>query len=720
MPTTQPYLNTLNTQQTEATTTTEGPLLVLAGAGTGKTKVLTTRIAHLLLTEKAFPGQILAVTFTNKAAQEMKERITHLVGPPAEGLWIGTFHSIGARILRKHAERLNFTPDFTIIDTDDQIRLIKQLMAEHQIDVKTTPPKLVLSIVQGYKDKGMTPEQIQKFNNDTTYTNLYKDYQTKLLQYNACDFGDLLLHNLTLFTQHPEILTQYHHRFNYILVDEYQDTNVAQYLWLRLLAQARKNICCVGDDDQSIYGWRGAEVGNILKFEKDFPNATIIRLEQNYRSTSPILACASAVIAHNTERHGKTLWTEQNGGEKIKIKGYYNNIEEANETIDEISTLQYKGIEPEQIAILVRTGAQTRNFEEAFLTSGIPYQVIGALKFYERKEIRDVIAYIKLLLNQHNDLAFERIINTPKRGIGNTTLEQLRRTGSEHNLSLVDAAKKLIKEKGLRPQAAKALEQFIKELNSWSKERETSHHVTVIETVLEESGYLAMWENENTEEANTRLENIRELIRALNDFDTLSAFLEHVSLVTDIDQNNNQNVVSIMTLHAAKGLEFDIVFLPGWEEGLFPNQRALDENGHKALEEERRLAYVGITRAKKQLYVSFASTRRIFNKYQQSIPSRFISELPDEYTELHDNSNYSYQPSYSSSYSTQRHHIENNHDMNQDIYDNNQQGGFQKGQRIFHQKFGYGLIQNIQGEHIDIAFEKAGTKKVISRYIESV
>ena len=715
-------LDSLNPEQRRAVEATAGPVLVLAGAGTGKTRVLTTRIAHILMNRLAFPGEILAVTFTNKAAREMSERVAHLTGAN-QSLWMGTFHSIGVRIIRRHAEKLGLTSSFTILDEDDQLRLIKAILLEQGIDGKTLPPKLFLSVIQSWKDQGLTPAK------DTSDKDLgalaghglavYKLYQARLRQVNACDFGDLILHMLTLFTEHPNVLEEYARRFKYILVDEYQDTNISQYLWLRLLASFHKNICCVGDDDQSIYSWRGAEVGNILRFEKDYPDAVVVRLECNYRSTPHILAAASAVIANNRSRLGKTLWTPAKDGEKIRLKSLWDEGEEARFVGEEVEQLQRDKVPLSQMAILVRAGFQTRAFEERFLTLGVPYRVIGGLRFYERAEIRDAVAYLRVISSPQDDLAFERIINTPKRGIGQATLQQLHSTARSLNGSLYQATQHLLASGELKGKLGSALSKFIESCERWRAQLGTLTIAEVTELMLEESGYRAMWQQEKTPEAAGRLENLKELTRALGEFESLSAFLEHVSLVTEAANADTQlDMVSLMTLHAAKGLEFDVVFLPGWEEGLFPHQRALDEGGLKSLEEERRLAYVGMTRARKKLYLSHAANRRIYNQWQSSIPSRFLGEIPTEHIEKIGGGMVNQMASWKqevasilSSPSPLR---------GEGGGEGASDGKFIKNQRIFHQKFGYGRIISVSGNHIEINFEKAGHKKVLADFIEAV
>lgn len=731
-----PYLQGLNTEQREAVEQTEGPLLVLAGAGTGKTRVLTTRIAHILNSGFAWPSQILAVTFTNKAAREMSERIEQMIPERSHGLWLGTFHSIGAKILRRHAEAVGLKSDFTILDTDDQIRLLKQILNEFNIDEKRNPAKQIAGIISSWKDKSLTPEKITakdigEFAGGRS-KDIYTEYQRRLRSLNACDFGDLLLHNITIFQKYPDILAEYQRRFRYILVDEYQDTNIGQYLWLRLLAQGTQNICCVGDDDQSIYGWRGAEVGNILRFEKDFEGAKVIRLECNYRSTSAILAAASGLIAKNSERLGKTLWTEEKGGDPIKLLALWDDREEAGYIADEIESLQQlKRHKLSDMAILVRAGFQTRAFEECFINRGIAYKVIGGLRFYERMEIRDAIAYFRIVSQPSDDLALERIINTPKRGIGAATLQAIREHAKAKNISGLEAIREMLDEGGFATKAKVALGQLSEQLLRWRKLFDTAPVAEAAETILTESGYIGMWQAERTPEAQGRVENLKELIHALEEFESFAAFLEHVSLVTDVDDLNNDQMVSIMTLHAAKGLEFDTVFLPGWEEGLFPHQKSLDEKGNNALEEERRLAYVGITRARKRAYISFAANRRVYNQYQSSIPSRFVDELPSDSVEavrINNGFNFGRGRSLEArvsraasdsipSFSSKKKPVAPGSSGSSAAVSD---AGFKQGQRIFHQKFGYGSIKGISGDKLQIRFEKAGEKTVIDRYVEAV
>ena len=713
------YLQNLNPEQYQASTEIEGPMLVLAGAGTGKTRVLTTRIAHILMTGRAYPSQILSVTFTNKAAREMRERVERMVGPDATGLWLGTFHSIGIRILRRHAELAGLKPSFIVLDADDQVRLIKTLMQELGIDDKRFAPKMISAVIQRHKDKAEKPEHAD----DPMIRKIYEAYQRRMQTLNVVDFGDLLLHCITLFTTHPEILAEYQRRFRYILVDEYQDTNVAQYLWLRLLAQGHRNICCVGDDDQSIYGWRGAEIGNILKFEKDFPGAKVVRLERNYRSTSPILKTASHLISNNKGRLGKTLWTDAEGGPKVKILSVWDEKHEARAVADEIEAIdQLRKHALSDIAVLVRAGHLTRAFEETFMQMGIAYRVIGGLRFYERMEIRDTIAYLRLIQSPSDDLALERIINTPKRGIGDSTVAAIRSVAVEQNNSLFGAIEQMLLSGGFKGKIATTLKNFAEQRHRWAELVKTLPLRDAAERVLEESGYLSMWKNEKTPEAQGRVENLKELLNAFEEFDSLEQFLEHVSLVMDADQTDEVQKVNVMTLHAAKGLEFETVFLPGWEEGIFPSQRTLEEKAAEGLEEERRLAYVGITRSKRNLTISFAANRRVFNQWQTSLPSRFIDELPEEQVEVV-NASGIYKPSRAS-------FEEDRAYPRQPMYDRRQQmatampaastEGYSAGDRVFHQKFGYGKVLEAQGTHLKIAFDKAGVKLLVESFVKRV
>ncbi|MCH7887969.1 MAG: UvrD-helicase domain-containing protein, partial [Proteobacteria bacterium] len=634
------YLARLNEAQREAVAATEGPVLVLAGAGTGKTRVLTTRIAHILVTGRAWPGQVLAVTFTNKAAREMISRVEALIGRGVEGLWLGTFHAIGARILRRHAELVGLKSNYSIIDTDDQLRLVKQVLSAHDIDEKRWPARSLLAIIQRWKDRGLGPDtadpsQGREFAGGRAVA-LYRAYQERLAALNAADFGDLILHCLTLFTAHREVLEGWQRRFRYILVDEYQDANVAQYLWLRLLAQAHKNLCCVGDDDQSIYGWRGAEVGNILRFEHDFAGARVIRLERNYRSTKPLLGAASGLISHNAGRLGKTLWTDEAGGDKVSVRGVWDDTEEARVVGEEIEALGSRGHRLSEIAVLVRAGFQTRAFEERFLAIDLPYRVIGGLRFYERQEIRDAVAYLRVLAQRDDDLAFERIVNLPRRGLGEATLRLVHTLARVSECSLYRAAEMLVGTDELRAKPRATLAGLLEKFSAWRLLAEAAPHWDVLETMLDESGYRDMWKKDKTPQAPGRLENLEELTGALEEFESLGDFLEHVSLVMEREDSQGEEMVNLMTLHGAKGLEFDSVFLPGWEEGLFPHQLALDESGADGLEEERRLAYVGLTRARMRVHILSAANRQIHNQWVSALPSRFIDELPAEHCEALD------------------------------------------------------------------------------------
>ena len=731
------YLDGLNEEQRKAVTHGDGPLLVLAGAGTGKTRVLTTRIAHLLLTGRSRTSQILAVTFTNKAAREMLDRVASVIGGAADGMWLGTFHAIGVRVLRRHAELIGLKSNFTILDTDDQVRLIKQLLQAEGIDDKKWPPRVLSGVIQRWKDRALTPDKVAneeagEFANGKA-GEIYRQYQARLAEVNAVDFGDLVMHCVSLWQKHPDVLATYHRRFRHILVDEYQDTNVAQYLWLRLLAQGTPDVCCVGDDDQSIYGWRGAEVGNILRFEKDFPGATIVRLERNYRSTPHILAAASHLISHNEGRLGKTLWTELKQGERISLRGVWDGDEEARTIGEEIEALQRDKHALSQIAILVRAGFQTREFEERFITLGLPYRVIGGPRFYERQEIRDVMAYCRVTVQHDDDLAFERIYNTPRRGLGESALRTLRMIQRSQKISLFEATRRALETDELKARPRKALGDLIKNFERWRAMLDGMSHVEVVESIIEESGYTDMLRLDRSPEAEGRLENLKELTNALQEFDSLPAFLEHVALIADNAEKAGADMVSVMTLHAAKGLEFDTVFLPGWEEGLFPNQRALDDKGLSGLEEERRLAYVGLTRARKRAYVSFAANRRIFNQWQAAIPSRFLRELPTGH--LAESSDAGLYATYSAGHHGGMRDQASGFEYESlgvsgkrtrwrdETFDDRRAVEGDKpdlsiGQRIFHQKFGYGRIVAVDGNKLDIEFEKAGPKKVLDSFIE--
>jgi len=730
VPVSQPsdYLARLNPEQREAVENIDGPLLVLAGAGTGKTRVLTTRFAHILLSGRAAPGQVLSVTFTNKAAREMRERVGAILGRPVEGLWLGTFHALCARMLRRHAEQVGLTSGFSILDSDDQLRLLKQVMEAARLDTKRWPPQALMGQIQRFKDRGQTPDRLTPADSaefaNGELGSLYAGYQTRLRELNACDFGDLLLHMTEIFRNDHAILAQYHRMFRYVLVDEYQDTNVVQYLWLRLLAQQSKNICCVGDDDQSIYSWRGAEVENILRFEKDFPGAHIVRLEKNYRSTAPILAAASGLIAHNEGRLGKTLRPGRNdsSGEPVQLVGLWDSDEEARMVGDRVEQLRGDNHALTEMAVLVRAGHQTRAFEERLITLGIPYRVVGGLRFYERAEIRDAVAYARALVQPADDLAFERIVNVPKRGVGDAALRTIHEAARAQTMPLAAAAEGLARAGGLKGRVRDAMLELFAGLARWRDMLPRDGHVVTMATVLDESGYTGMWKADKSPEAPGRLDNLKEFVRALADFESLPGFLEHVSLVMENEEQAGQDRVNLMTLHAAKGLEFDTVFLPGWEEGLFPNQRALDENGNKGLEEERRLAYVGLTRARRRAIVSHAAHRRIFANWQSSIPSRFIEEIPEDHvtrsgsaalqreTRINAPSVFAHGP------------IMARREREMAPWEQPARAAradaVAVGQRVFHQKFGYGIVTAVDDDRLDIEFEKAGQKRVLDRFVD--
>ena len=782
------YLSALNPEQREAVETLDGPVLVLAGAGTGKTRVLTSRIAHILSMGRARPQEILSVTFTNKAAREMKLRLGQMLGQAVEGMpWLGTFHSIGGRILRYHAELVQLKSNFTVLDTDDQIRLLKQLLQAENIDDKRWPARMLAGLIDGWKNRGLAPSQVPSgeaavFGNGKG-GKLYAAYQERLKILNAADFGDLLLENIRLFREHPDVLRQYQTRFKFILVDEYQDTNVAQYLWLRLLAQAPsspaaiadsaaapsptltppKNICCVGDDDQSIYGWRGAEVDNILRFDHDFPGAKVIRLERNYRSTGHILAAASHLIAHNEGRLGKTLRTEDVDGEKVTVTGSWDSEEEARGIGEEIEQLQRAGNKLNEIAILVRASFQMREFEDRFVTLGMPYRVIGGPRFYERAEVRDALAYLRVINSPADDLAFERIVNLPKRGLGDASIQLLHDIGRKRRIPLTEAARAVIDTDELKPKARSSLREVVTNFDRWRAQRDVVPHTELAEIVLDESGYTEMWQKDRSADAAGRLENLKELVRSMQDFENLHGFLEHISLVMDREGGADEDAVSLMTLHSAKGLEFDNVFLPGWEEGLFPHQRALDEQGRAGLEEERRLAHVGITRARKRAKLFFATNRRIHGSWSTTIPSRFLDELPAANVEITESkggagwggaggygaSRFDNVESFGSSYSTpgwqraQANRARNGgkggggFEESASRFDSSPRGNtksmviegeliakstgtasdFSVGDRLFHQKFGYGHVVKVDGNKLTIAFEKAGEKKVVDSFV---
>ncbi|MFO1189154.1 MAG: UvrD-helicase domain-containing protein [Alphaproteobacteria bacterium] len=731
-----PYLATLNQAQRLAVETVEGPLLVLAGAGTGKTRVLTTRFAHILASGRAWPWEVLAVTFTNKAAAEMRERIARLLGRPAEGLWLGTFHALCARMLRRHAELVGLGTQFTILDTDDQLRLLKQVIEAANIDATRWPARGLLAIIQRWKDRGLTPDAVRHEPGtdfaDGRALDLYRTYQERLRTLNAVDFGDLLMLCLRLLTEHPDVASEYQRQFRYILVDEYQDTNVAQYLWLRLLAQGHHNICCVGDDDQSIYGWRGAEVGNILRFEKDFPAAQVVRLEQNYRSTGHILAAASGLIAHNRGRLGKTLWTDGEFGDKVRLRAVWDGEEEARAVCEEIEVGHRRGHAYGGYAILVRTGFQTREFEDRLMTVGIPYRVVGGLRFYERQEIRDALAYLRVIVQPDDDLAFERIVNVPKRGLGAATMQTLHALGRAQSISLVAAARRLCETDELRPKVRSELSRLIGSFDRWRGALGSMPHVALVEMVLDRSGYTAMWQADRSIEAQGRLDNLKEFVAAVAEFETLPGFLEHVALVTEAVERDGGDAVTVMTLHAAKGLEFDTVFLPGWEDELFPHVRALEENGNAGLEEERRLAYVGLTRARKRAHVLYAANRRIYNQWRNCLPSRFIEELPGEHVEI-ESAPGLYQGQGGQAFSGRaRGPSQASWQMVRAASPAERAkpreitlkpepapaARFARNDRVFHQKFGYGRVMAVDGNKLEISFEKAGVKKVIDSFVE--
>ena len=744
-----PYLRALNPPQRDAVLTTDGPVLVLAGAGTGKTAALTARLGHLVYTRRAWPSELLAVTFTNKAAREMKERVGRLVGEQVEGMpWLGTFHSVAARMLRRHAELVGLQSNFTILDTDDQLRLLKQLIAAADLDEKRWPARLLAGLIDRWKNRGWTPAQVDAGESESYAAGrgaeLYARYQERLKALNACDFGDLLLHMLVILQTHRDVLEHYQQRFKYILVDEYQDTNQSQYLWLRLLAQERKNICCVGDDDQSIYSWRGAEVANILRFEKDFPGAKIIRLEQNYRSTPEILAAASGLIAHNGGRLGKTLWTEHQGGEKVRFVGVWDGPEEARRIGEEIESHQHRGGRADDCAILVRAQFQTREFEDRFIAIGLPYRIVGGFRFYERAEIRDALAYLRIIAQPADDLAFERIVNTPKRGLGDKAVAKIHSLARASNLPLLGAAAQILDSDELTPQARRALGNLVGDIARWRMRLTELPHPELARLILDESGYTAMLQADRSAESAGRLENLAELTRAMEDYENLGSFLEHVSLVMENDETQETAKVTIMTIHAAKGLEFDTVFLAGWEEGVFPSQRALDEGGQASLEEERRLAYVAITRARRKCFIFHAANRRIYGQWTSSIPSRFVAELPPAHIEQ--------EQTMSGGESLWRANWSERADPFADVargtgrgpgWQRAVTGGFERtpprvvearasaislgnpgrgdialGQRVFHSKFGYGSVAEIEGNKLEIDFEHAGRKRVLDSFVQ--
>ncbi len=740
-----PYLDGLNPAQREAVEAMDGPVLMLAGAGTGKTRALTTRIVHLLNTGRARPNEILAMTFTNKAAREMKDRVGQLLGATVEGMpWLGTFHAICVKLLRRHAELMGLKSNFTILDTDDQIRLLKQLLSAANIDDKKWPARMLAGIIDGWKNRAWAPENVPSSEAglfDNRGTEFYAAYQARLKTLNAVDFGDLLLHVVTIFQRHEDVLAQYQRWFKYILVDEYQDTNVAQYLWLRLLAAGHKNICCVGDDDQSIYGWRGAEVGNILRFEADFPGATVVKLEQNYRSTEHILAAASKIIMGNEGRLGKTLWTDKSGGEKLRLIGHWDGEEEARWIGDELEAMQRgtRGNGPvslDDMAILVRASHQMRAFEDRFLTIGLPYRVIGGPRFYERMEIRDALAYFRVTISPEDDLAYERIINTPRRGVGAVALQKIQLAARHDGVPLLVATRMMLEAGEIKGKAKTALTELTMGFARWAEKLHdpTVSHIEIAEMILEESGYTRMWLKDKTPEAPGRLENLKELVKALEQFENLQGFLEHIALIMDNSSEEDEEKVTLMTLHGAKGLEYPAVFLPGWEDGLFPSQRSMDESGLKGLEEERRLAYVGITRAEELCTISFAANRRVYGQWQAQLPSRFVDELPEDHVEvltppgLYGGGYGAATPTVAMEDNAQRADAYNSPGWRRmqarkaakpapQVIDMKASASFTQGERVFHQKFGYGYILGIEGDKLDIEFEHAGSKMVMAAFV---
>ncbi|PEQ13430.1 DNA helicase II [Novosphingobium sp. PC22D] len=748
-----PLIQGLNAPQREAVLTTEGPVLMLAGAGTGKTAALTARLAHLVRARLAWPSEILCVTFTNKAAREMRERVGQLIGPAVEGMpWLGTFHSIAAKMLRRHAELVGLQPNYTIIDTDDQLRLLKQLIQSEGLDEKRWPARQLAGCIDRWKNRGLNPGDLDAAENEA-YANgkgqrFYKLYQDRLKALNACDFGDLLLHMLNILRTEREVLEHYRQRFKYVMVDEYQDTNQVQYLWLRLIAQERRNICVVGDDDQSIYSWRGAEVANILRFEKDFPGAKVIRLEQNYRSTPQILAAASGLISENSQRLGKTLWTERHPGDPLRVIGVWDAPEEARRVGDEIERLEREGAPLDQVAILVRAQYQTREFEDRFIQIGLGYRIIGGFRFYERAEIRDALAYLRVIAQPADDLAFERIYNTPKRGLGAKALEKLHVLARRRGIPLAAAAIEIVDTDELPARARNTLLALMRDFSRWRELATGESPADLMRTVLDESGYTDALQAEKSTEAAGRLENLTELARAMEEYVTLGDFLEHVSLVMDNDAADDTEKVTIMTMHAAKGLEFDHVFLPGWEEGVFPSQRSLDEGGLASLEEERRLAYVAITRARRRCTILHAANRRIYGQWTSSIPSRFVAELPEDHVESETTltggaslwraqwSEHSdpfadvaraqpsrvvtrgpgWQRAAAREYdATPRRVAENTRSAAS--FAAKPRTDIAIGDRVFHEKFGYGTVAGQEGNKLEIDFEQAGRKRLIDSFV---
>ena len=740
-----PYLEGLNPEQREAVEALEGPVLVLAGAGTGKTRVLTTRLAHILNMAKASPWEILCVTFTNKAAREMRSRVGSLIGDAVERLqWLGTFHSISAQILRRHAELVGLKSSFSILDTDDQLRLLKQVIAAENIDEKRWTARHLAALIDNWKNRGLGPDKVSE-QDGWSFANgkgakLYGVYQDRLKVLNACDFGDLLLHTLNIFLTHDDVLFEYHRRFRFLLVDEYQDTNVAQYLWLRLLARGTSNLCVVGDDDQSIYGWRGAEVDNILRFEKDFPGAKVVRLERNYRSTEHILGAASGLIAANKGRLGKTLWTAEAGGEKVAVRGVWDGEAEARAACEEIENWQSKDRAYSDCAVLVRASWQMRAFEDRFIALGLPYRVVGGPRFFERAEIRDAHAYLRSIKSGADDLAFERIINVPKRGIGATSVQKLQQLARSMEVPLQEACRHVIATDEISGKARTGLRLLLGDIDRWRDMANSLPHGELTEIILDESGYSAMWMADKSPLAQGRLDNLKELVQAMGAFDTLDGYLQHVALVSELDtRTENDDQISLMTLHAAKGLEFPLVILPGWEESVFPSQRSLDEGGVEALEEERRLAYVGLTRAREKAIIYFAANRQIYGRWQSVLPSRFVDELPPEHVDAQADTGYynrdegghaevGFEDSRSTYSSPGWARFQANKDSVRTKTiegtaqrlgaDKQSANGVKKGMRIFHQKFGYGRVTQIDGDKLSVSFDKAGAKKVMAGFVE--
>jgi DNA helicase-2/ATP-dependent DNA helicase PcrA len=739
----QNYLLNLNNQQKEAATHLDGPLLILAGAGSGKTKVLTTRVVHLIESKKCWASQILCVTFTNKAANEMRERILKLLGSQSSSIpWLGTFHSISNKILRRHAEAVGLKPNFTILDTLDQIRLIKNIIESENIDIKKIPPKLVAAFIDDWKNKGQIPNDV-KTNPENyikeTSLKIYQIYQQRLKIMNCVDFGDLILHCVTIFKTSPDILNLYHNNFKYILVDEYQDTNYIQNIWLDLLSKKNKNLCCVGDDDQSIYSWRGAEVKNILNFDKVYANTKVIKLEQNYRSTQNILDTASSLISNNQDRLGKKLWSENTKGDLVEVNCYNNGYDEATAIADEIEKKLAKKFSLNQISILVRAAFQTREFEDRFIKINLPYRVIGGLKFYDRAEIKDAICYLRIIYQPSDDLAFERIVNTPKRSIGDTTLKEIHKISKEKDINLEEASIIYCEQGNSQGKTILSLKKILNDFISWRKLSKELTHYELTERVLDESGYTQMLINEKTPEADGKLENLKELILSMKNYSSLQDFLENISLQTSIDQDWDGQKINLMTMHAAKGLEFDVVFLPGWEEGLFPHQKSIDEKGHKAIEEERRLAYVAITRAKKKLFISFVNNRRIFGgkrdrdiDWMPTLPSRFIDELPKDNINMKNNiSEYQKndfefnqeidyeEPARSPGWERLRQAKNKNTGFKKIIYSNNNTI-FKVGEGVSHEDFGSGKVIHIEDNKLIINFKKYGEKKIIDKFVKKI